>query len=293
MSKKKLGPQTLLYPMPAVLVGAVVDGKANFMTAAWCSIACLKPPAISVAVNTARHTLKGIKQNGAFSINVPSADLVKKVDYCGIYSGSKRDKSTVFRIFFGELQTVPLIEECPVNLECKLIHSLTSALTIWLWGRSLRPTSQRAVLRMEKPTLRKSTHWCSQLPFRNIIVWDRSSPRHIKWARKSRGEKPIARPWVMRDLSPCKPSPSSPGDPRTVIAKEGNIMKGLLVRWLFLTVAILLAAHLIEGIEVKGFWERLFRGCDSWRVERFFPPHPDHSHLADHHTDFWTFHLCH
>ena len=124
MSKKKLGPQTLLYPMPAVLVGAVVDGKANFMTAAWCSIACLKPPAISVAVNTARHTLKGIKQNGAFSINVSSAEMVKKVDYCGIYSGSKRDKSTVFRIFFGQFQTVPLIEECPINLECKLIHSL-------------------------------------------------------------------------------------------------------------------------------------------------------------------------
>ncbi|MBN2032687.1 MAG: flavin reductase family protein [Deltaproteobacteria bacterium] len=124
MSKKKLGPQTLLYPMPAVLVGAVVDGKANFMTAAWCSIACLNPPAISVAVNTARHTLKGIKQNGTFSINVPSADTVEKVDYCGIYSGVKRDKSTVFRIFFGELETVPLIEECPLNLECKLIHSL-------------------------------------------------------------------------------------------------------------------------------------------------------------------------
>ncbi|MFZ7112749.1 MAG: flavin reductase family protein [Desulfatiglandales bacterium] len=124
MSKKKLGPQTLLYPMPAVLVGAVVEGKANFMTAAWCSIACLKPPAISVAVNTARHTLKGIKQNGAFSINVPSADLVKDVDYCGIYSGAKRDKSSIFKVYLGELQTVPLIEECPVNLECKLIQSL-------------------------------------------------------------------------------------------------------------------------------------------------------------------------
>jgi flavin reductase (DIM6/NTAB) family NADH-FMN oxidoreductase RutF len=124
MSKKKLGPQTLLYPMPAVLVGAVVDGKANFMTAAWCCIACFKPPAISVAVNTSRYTLKGIKQNRAFSINVPSADLVKEVDYCGIHSGAKRDKSTVFRVFFGELQTIPLIEECPVNLECELIESL-------------------------------------------------------------------------------------------------------------------------------------------------------------------------
>jgi flavin reductase (DIM6/NTAB) family NADH-FMN oxidoreductase RutF len=48
MSKTKLGPQTLLYPMPAVLVGSVVDGKANFMTAAWCGIACMKPPAIKV-----------------------------------------------------------------------------------------------------------------------------------------------------------------------------------------------------------------------------------------------------
>ena len=124
MSKKKLGPQTLLYPMPAVLVGAVVEGKANFMTAAWCSIACLKPPAISVAVNTARHTLKGIKQNGFFSINIPSADLVKEVDYCGIYSGAKRDKSRIFKIFLGESQTIPLIEECPVNLECKLMQSL-------------------------------------------------------------------------------------------------------------------------------------------------------------------------
>jgi len=124
MSKSRLGPQTLLYPMPAVLVGALVDGKANFMTAAWCGIACLKPPAISVAINTARHTLKGIQQNGTFSINVPSADLVKEVDYCGIYSGGKRDKSSVFKIFYGELQTVPLIEECPVNLECRLIQSL-------------------------------------------------------------------------------------------------------------------------------------------------------------------------
>jgi putative membrane protein len=34
-------------------------------------------------------------------------------------------------------------------------------------------------------------------------------------------------------------------------------MKGLLIRWLFLTVAILVAAHLIEGIEVKGFWSAL------------------------------------
>jgi flavin reductase (DIM6/NTAB) family NADH-FMN oxidoreductase RutF len=47
MKKVKLGPQTLLYPMPAVLVGALVNEKPTFMTAAWCGIAASTPPAIS------------------------------------------------------------------------------------------------------------------------------------------------------------------------------------------------------------------------------------------------------
>lgn len=124
MEKVQLGPQTLLYPMPAVLVGATVGEKPNFMTAAWCGIAASKPPAISVALQKVRHTLKGIKEQGTFSINVPSATLAKQVDYCGIYSGKKRDKSELFNVFFGVLETAPLIQECPVNLECKVIHTL-------------------------------------------------------------------------------------------------------------------------------------------------------------------------
>ena len=35
MDKLQMGPQTLLYPMPAMLVGANVDGKPNFMAVAW------------------------------------------------------------------------------------------------------------------------------------------------------------------------------------------------------------------------------------------------------------------
>ena len=124
MEKLKLGPETLLYPMPAVLVGAMVGEKPNFMTAAWCGIAASKPPAISVALQKIRHTLKGIKEQNTFSINVPSATLAKQVDYCGIYSGKKRDKSELFNVFFGVLKSAPLIQECPVNLECQVIHTL-------------------------------------------------------------------------------------------------------------------------------------------------------------------------
>ena len=126
MDKVKMGPTTLVYPMPVFLVGADVDGKPNFMALAWGGIANGTPPMISVAVNLNRHTLKGIRQNSTFSVNIPSVDLVAEADYCGIRSGSKTDKVDVcqFRVFYGRLGNAPLIEQCPVNLECQVMHIL-------------------------------------------------------------------------------------------------------------------------------------------------------------------------
>lgn len=34
-------------------------------------------------------------------------------------------------------------------------------------------------------------------------------------------------------------------------------MRGILVRWLILTLAILVAAYLLEGIRISGFWSAL------------------------------------
>ena len=125
MNKVKLGPQTLLYPMPALLIGADSNGKPDFMTAAWCGIANSDPPMLSVAIRHTRHTLIGIRQNMAFSVNVPSTDLVRETDYCGVTSGARVDKVNVcrFRVFYGKTRA-PLIEQCPVNLECRVVHIL-------------------------------------------------------------------------------------------------------------------------------------------------------------------------
>jgi flavin reductase (DIM6/NTAB) family NADH-FMN oxidoreductase RutF len=126
MQKITLGPQTLVYPMPAFLIGANVGGKPNFMTAAWSGIAASTPPTITVALQHHRHTLKGIRENGTFSVNVPNSELVKETDYCGIISGTKEDKTKAcnLSVFYGKLETAPLIEQCPVNLECKVAHLL-------------------------------------------------------------------------------------------------------------------------------------------------------------------------
>jgi flavin reductase (DIM6/NTAB) family NADH-FMN oxidoreductase RutF len=126
MQKVTLGPQPLVYPMPAFLVGALVDGKPNFMAVAWGGIACSNPPMLTVALQHHRYTYKGIKEHGTFSVNIPSTDLVAETDYCGIVSGSKADKNTVcrFKVFFGKMETAPMIEQCPLNLECKVFQIL-------------------------------------------------------------------------------------------------------------------------------------------------------------------------
>ena len=126
MTKVALGARPLLYPLPTVLVGANVDGKPNFSAYAWCGIVNGHPPMLSVAFQHHRHTLKGVKQNGTFSVNVPSAELVKETDYCGLVSGRDTDKvaDCKFDIFYGKLENAPLIDQCPVNLECRVLHSL-------------------------------------------------------------------------------------------------------------------------------------------------------------------------
>ena len=126
MEKTRIGPQTLLYPMPVLLIGANVNSKPNFMVCAWGGIANGQPPMISVAIRKDRYTGEGIRQNMAFSVNLPWADIVKEIDYCGLVTGSETDKvnDCNFKVFYGKLSNVPLVEQCPVNLECKVVHLL-------------------------------------------------------------------------------------------------------------------------------------------------------------------------
>ena len=157
MSKVKLGPQTLIYPKPAFLVGADVDRKPNFLTVAWGGIACGSPPMVSVAIRKNRYTLMGIKQNMAFSLNVPSRDYVVETDYCGITSGAKTDKvaDCGFQVFYGDLAGAPMIEECPVNLECKVDRILDLGSHYLVIGEIMEAHVSGDCLTNGKPDVRK------------------------------------------------------------------------------------------------------------------------------------------
>jgi len=120
--KKKLGPRPALYPLPATLVGANVGGKPNYMTVAHVGIMDLRT--VSLGMNKVHHTNSGIKENGTFSVNIPPERLVRETDYCGLVSGTKADKARLFETFYGELETAPMIRECPLNLECRLVQTV-------------------------------------------------------------------------------------------------------------------------------------------------------------------------
>ncbi|MCX6011602.1 MAG: flavin reductase family protein [Chloroflexi bacterium] len=126
MKKLKMGPQPMLWAHPTVLVGADVDGKPDFATVAWTGVVASTPPAVSIALQHPRYSLKGIRHNLTFSVNIPSRELVRETDYCGLISGAKTDKvkDCKFKVFYGKTPNAPLIEQCPINLECEVRHIL-------------------------------------------------------------------------------------------------------------------------------------------------------------------------
>ncbi|OGO31927.1 MAG: hypothetical protein A2Z29_05925 [Chloroflexi bacterium RBG_16_56_11] len=157
MARKEFGPQPWLFPNPTVLVGTVIDGKPNFATFAGCGIAGDKPPTISIAVHRQRYTLKGIRQNKEFSVVIPSVNLIKEADYCGLVSGVRSDKvrDCGFTVFYGTLKSAPLIEQCPVNLECTLLKRFDVGVHDLVIGKIVQTYVSEECLTDGKPDIMK------------------------------------------------------------------------------------------------------------------------------------------
>jgi flavin reductase (DIM6/NTAB) family NADH-FMN oxidoreductase RutF len=156
MEKIAIGAKTFLYPMPTTLVGANVRGKPNFLAVAYCGIVQHSPAMIAVNSSKAHYTNAGIKENGTFSVNIPSEDMVTITDYCGIVSGKTIDKSTLFETFYGKLETAPMIKECPINLECKLLQTLDYGGTGEIFiGEIVEAYSEERYLTGELPDIKK------------------------------------------------------------------------------------------------------------------------------------------
>ena len=117
--KKQVFNENLLSPLPAVLVGALVNNRPNYLV-----IGYIAPfnfgKHIFFSLYKKRYTRIGIHENKTFSVNIPTEDLLAKTNLCGSKSGRDFDKSKIFDTFFGELKTAPMIHQCPINIECEV-----------------------------------------------------------------------------------------------------------------------------------------------------------------------------
>lgn len=73
--KVEVGAKNCLYPLPTTLVGALVNGKPNYITIAHVGMMDLE--SVSLGMSKAHYTNSGIKAYGTFSVNIPSVRMVK------------------------------------------------------------------------------------------------------------------------------------------------------------------------------------------------------------------------
>jgi flavin reductase (DIM6/NTAB) family NADH-FMN oxidoreductase RutF len=147
--KKSLGPKTILYPTPVLVIGSYdAGGRPNAMTAAWGGICCSNPPCVCVAIRPGRKSHANILQQQAFTVNLPSEDQVRLADYLGIASGKDTDKflTTGLTPIRSEKVNAPLIGEFPLALECRLVKTLELGSHTLLIGEILDVIAEEFVL---------------------------------------------------------------------------------------------------------------------------------------------------
>lgn len=123
MAKEIWKPGNMLYPLPVVMVSvADRNGKKNILTVGWVGTVCSEPPMVSISVRPERYSNSILKKTGEFVINLSTKELTYAVDFCGVKSGRDIDKFKELGLTAAPASQVkaPLIEESPVNIECRV-----------------------------------------------------------------------------------------------------------------------------------------------------------------------------
>lgn len=126
-TKQCFKPGTLLYPLPAVLVGCGATEKDyNLITVAWTGILSSDPPRCYVSIRPERHSYNLIEKYGEFSINLTTAAMAKVTDWCGVKSGKDVDKfkECGLTALPGIKVKAPVLAQSPLSLECKVIQCI-------------------------------------------------------------------------------------------------------------------------------------------------------------------------
>lgn len=124
MGKQIWKPGNMVYPLPAVMVStADTKGNDNIITVAWTGTVCTNPAMLYISVRPERYSYHLLRESGEFVVNLTTEKLAKATDWCGVRSGRDFDKWKEMHLTRGKaekLTCAPIIQESPVNIECKV-----------------------------------------------------------------------------------------------------------------------------------------------------------------------------
>ena len=136
--KVQLNPSIVhFYSWPLVLVTcADAEGRPNIIALAASSPCSYAPPTIGIAVAPPRFSHHLIAESGEFGLNIPAAAELEKADLTGSISGRECDKfaEAGFTPMASTRIAAPLIAECPINFECKVVHTAKLGSHDWFIG---------------------------------------------------------------------------------------------------------------------------------------------------------------
>jgi flavin reductase (DIM6/NTAB) family NADH-FMN oxidoreductase RutF len=130
----------------------------------WVTRVNYSPAMLGICVNKMNASNGAIHETGEFSVNVPSVDMVEVTDYCGIVSGSKVDKSGLFEIYYGDLESAPMIVSCPLNIECRVAQTLELPTNSFFVGEIVNVFSAEAYMTDGKPDVEKIKPFLLTMP---------------------------------------------------------------------------------------------------------------------------------
>ena len=164
MAKVNIGEQAYVLPMATTILGSHLEDRANFMALGWLTRVNFKPPMLGVAVNQGHASHRAIVKTGEFSVNFPTVEMVKITDYLGLVSGKRIDKSNLFNIFYGELKKAPMISECPLTIECKLVKTVELPTNSFFIGEIVGAYSEERFLTDNMPDINKVKPFLLTMP---------------------------------------------------------------------------------------------------------------------------------
>ena len=141
--------------MATTILGSLLEDRANFMALGWLTRVNFKPPMLGVAVNQGHASHAAIVETGEFSVNFPTVEMVEVTDYVGLVSGKRVDKSGLFNLFYGKLKGAPMISECPLTMECKLVETVELPSNSFLIGEIVGAYSEERFLTEGVPDIKK------------------------------------------------------------------------------------------------------------------------------------------